>query len=223
MLDAYPTFVVLALAFAVGIGVPVMVYRWQNKKYRDDCNEERKAPDFFDLALTGMVLFIFVAVLGWWQAVTRIDSQTVILSADRVVVDFPNGALLWSWDKRLKGTTREVYSRLTAAARVGSSPINPNPEVKELVCEVELETVGTVEGYLRRRKTEWIATPQATLQWYLNEFEHANHTALGRFYNSYDANQQKEFRKMVTDYLAPHLEGAGIYIKSARFRPPNVH
>jgi hypothetical protein len=133
---------------------------------------------------------------------------------------FPDLAWVWRWDKRIKGAAVESYASLLARSAINIKPITANPEVRELVCEVWLETDGTPESYMKFRKSEWAGGLQRRLEYHLYEFEEVHHGQLSEFYNPGDSEQQRQFQALVFEYLKPRLEGTGIWFRSAFFRRP---
>lgn len=167
-----------------------------------------------------------VIVLGFLVPPVRnsflqyIDAESALFVDGQPTAVFQNSAMLWRWDRRLKGSSLESYAGKAAKFAIRTNPITANPEVRVLVCEVKLSARGNLADYMLFRKSRWAQGFESVLQYYLWEFEQHHHGQLVDLYNPQDPIQQQKFRQLVQNFLQPYLSGTGVGLEYAVFSRP---
>lgn len=171
-------------------------------------------------AIAALVALVFWAITVVSLTVPAFEN-TVALKNGKAVMSFPKGTSYWRWGKTatvLEGTVIENYAKQEIYSSLATRPISANPEVRDLVIEIDLEVGGTPEDYVLFRNSSWFVDRDASLKYQLYEFDEEYHGRLAEFYNPNRADQQQKFEGYFRTFMESKLQGTGVRIAYARFK-----
>lgn len=166
-------------------------------------------------------LFAWVCEVAIVDNIIAIPAQSVVVrinqaSKSELVATFPNECLIWKSDERMRGQVVS-YDQVRKEVSLSVSPITDNPKVRKISYKVQVRALGKPESVIPhlealqgKKLSEWV-------KYYLYEFNDKKSKELAQFYNPLDDSQQYRFKRLIRDFLEPHLKNAHISLYDTHF------
>lgn len=160
--------------------------------------------------------------IGLWSltSYSLIRSDLMYLNASNQIVGV---GTYWRWSPVLDNTKQVEYNATSRLVCQVVQPITPNPKVRQIIQNAEISLGGTPESMAAALQVTSGHTPYGWLRYQMFEFQERNSRKLAKFYNPVDESQQKEYYRLVYNFLKRDLKRGQMKLKASFELPdPNA-